>query len=290
VEGRPNRVKQLVGVRETGGEYFRAMGIPLIAGRYLDDRDIEPRANVSPQSVVVSESFAIRYFPGQSALGRRLKVNGGGWGSGWSAIVGVIGDVRHSSLEEAPEPIVYYQNGLADSVAVRTIGPPGAVIPAIRKAVSDLNAGVTVTDVQTMSRYVDQASARRRFQTVVLRTFAGIALLLALFGLYALLSYAVRQRTAEIGVRMTMGASRSAIIRMVALYGFKLASAGLAIGVCLALALTHAMASFIYGVPAVDPPTFVAVPAAIIAVAVAACIAPAWRAACIDPVDALRRQ
>jgi ABC-type antimicrobial peptide transport system permease subunit len=155
---------------------------------------------------------------------------------------------------------------------------------------SALNAGVTLTDIQTMNQYVDQAAARRRFQTVALTSFAGVAVFLALVGLYGLLSYAVMQRTAEIGVRMTMGASRAAVVGIVVRYGLKLTSAGLAIGVCLALALTRAVASFLYGVRAVDPITFIAVPAFIIAVAVIACIAPAWRAACVDPVSALRRQ
>jgi predicted permease len=286
VEGRPNRLKQLASARETGGEYFRAMHIPLIAGRYVDDNDIPASSAAWPKAVVVSDSFAKRYFPSQKAVGHRLRING----SPWSPIVGVVGDVRHSSLEEAPEPIVYCQNGLADSVAIRTFGAPEAIVASIRRAVSEFHAGFTVTDVQTMNHYVDQATARRRFQTVTLTSFAGVAGLLALVGLYGLLSYAVGQRTAEIGVRVTMGASRSAVIRMVALYGLKLATAGLTIGVCLAFALTRAMASFLYGVRAVDPLTFVAVPAFIIVVAVTACIAPAWKAACIDPVSALRHQ
>ncbi len=286
IEGRPNSLKHLASVRETGGEYFRAMQIPLIAGRYLDDNDITASTAAWPKAVVVSDNFAKRYFPGQNAVGHRLRING----SPWSPIVGVVGDVRHSSLEEAPEPIVYCQNGLADSVAIRTIGPPEAIVASIRKAASDLSAGFTVTDVQTMDRYIDQASARRRFQTVVLTSFAGVAMVLALVGLYGLLSYAVRQRTAEIGVRMTLGASRSAVVGMIVFHGLRLTSAGLVIGVCAAVVLTRAMASFLYGVRAVDPLTFVAVPAFVIAVAVVACIVPAWKAACIDPVSALRHQ
>lgn len=286
VEGRPSRLKELASGRETGGEYFRAMQIPLLAGRYLDDNDIAAGAAQWPKAVAVSESFARRYFPGRNAVGHRLRING----SPWSPIVGVVGDVRHSSLEEAPEPIVYCQNGLADSVAIRTVGAPEAIVRSIQGVVTGFHAGFTVADVQTMSRYVDQAAARRRFQTVALTSLAGVAVLLALVGLYGLLSYAVRQRTAEIGVRVAMGASRNAVIRMVALYGLKLASAGLAIGLCLALALTRAMASFVYGIRAADPLTFAAVPAFTIAVAVIACIAPSWKAASIDPVVALRQQ
>jgi putative ABC transport system permease protein len=290
VEGYRSHLKEFESVRETGGEYFRAMQIPLIAGRYLTDGDIEPRTDVMPHAVVVSKSFAKHYFPGRDAVGRRLRINAGGWGSGWSTLVGVVGDIRHTNLEEAPAPIIYVQNGVADSLVIRTIGPPDAIIPSIRRVVSSLKAGIALTDVQTMGQYVDQAAARRRFQTVALTSFAGVAVFLALVGLYGLLSYAVRQRTQEIGVRMALGASRGAVVGMVVLYGLKLTSAGLAIGVCLSLALTRVVASFLYGVGAVDPVTFTAVPALVIAVAVAACITPAWSAACIDPVSALRQQ
>jgi predicted permease len=286
IEGQPSRLKHLASVRETGAEYFRAMQVPLIAGRYLHDNDIAASTAGWPKAVVVSGNFAKRYFRGQNAVGHRLRING----SPWSPIVGVVGDVRHSSLEEAPEPIVYCQNGLADSVAIQTIGPSEAIVASIRKTASDLSAGFTVTDVQTMDRYIDQASSRRRFQTVVLTSFAGVAMVLALVGLYGLLSYGVRQRTAEIGVRMALGATRRVVVAMIVFHGLRLTSAGLVIGVCAALALTRAMASFLYGVRAVDPLTFVAVPVFVIAVAAVACMVPAWKAACIDPVSALRHQ
>jgi predicted permease len=285
-EGYVSHLHQWTSVCVTAGEYFRAMQIPLIAGRYLNDSDIPAPSTGWLKTVVVSKSFAKHYFPGRDAVGHRVRVND----SRWSTIVGVVGDVRNSSLEEAPPPTVYSQGGVADSVVVRTIGPPDAIIPSIRRAVSALNAGVTLTDIQTMNQYVDQASALRRFQTVALTSFAGAAVFLALVGFYGLLSYAVTQRTAEIGVRVAMGASPSAIVGMVVRYGLKLTSAGLAIGVCLGLALTRAVAGFLYGVRAVDPITFLAVPAFIIAVAVIACIVPAWRAACIDPVRALKQQ
>lgn len=281
-----SHLHQWASVCVTAGEYFRAMQIPLIAGRYLNDSDIPAPSTGWLKTVVVSKSFAKHYFPGRDPVGHRVRVND----SRWSTIVGVVGDVRNSSLEEAPPPTVYSQNGVADIVMIRTIGPPDAIIPSIRRAVSAFNAGIALTDIQTMNQYVDQAAARRRFQTVALTSFAGVAVFLALIGLYGLLSYAVMQRTAEIGVRMAMGASRSAVVGMVVRYGLKLTSAGLAIGVCLALALTRAVESFLYGVRAIDPITFVAVPAFIVAVAIIACIAPAWRAACIDPVRALRRQ
>ncbi len=286
VEGYTSKLKQWVRARGTAGEYFRAMQIPLIAGRYLNDGDIAAKPFEMEENVVVSESFAKRYFPGRNALGHRLGING----PAKSTIVGIVGDVRHSSLEEAPEPIVYAQNGLADSVAIRALGSPESIVASIRREVNAFAAGAAVTDVQTMSQYVDQAAARRRFQTVALTAFAGVAVFLTLVGLYGLIAYAVKQRTAEIGVRMALGATEGAMLRMVVLSGLKLTLAGLGIGICLALALARGMAGFIYGIPAIDPVTFLAVPAFMITVSVMACVAPALRAARIDPVDALRQQ
>ncbi|HLN00549.1 MAG TPA: ABC transporter permease [Bryobacteraceae bacterium] len=286
VEGYTSKLQQWVRARGTAGEYFRAMQIPLIAGRYLNDSDVSAKPFEMEESVVVSESFAKRYFPGRNALGHRLGINGPAKGT----IVGIVGDVRHSSLEEAPQPIVYAQNGLADSVVIRTFGSPEAIVASVRKEVSAFGAGAAVTDVQTMSQYVDQAAARRRFQTVALAAFAGVAVFLTLVGLYGLIAYAVRQRTAEIGVRMALGATSGAMLRMVILSGLKLTLAGLGIGVCLALVVARGMAGFVYGIPAIDPVTFLIVPAFMIAVTMIACIAPAWKAARIDPVDALRQQ
>jgi predicted permease len=260
VEGCTSKLKQWVRARGTAGEYFRAIQIPLIAGRYLDDADIAAKPFEMEESVVVSESFAKCYFPGRNALGRRLGING----PAKSTIVGIVGDVRHSSLEEAPEPIVYAQNGSADSVVIQTLGSPESIVASVRKEVTAFGAGSTLTDIQTMSQYVGQAAARRRFQTVALTAFAGVAVFLTLVGLYGLISFAVRQRTAEIGVRMALGATPGAMIRMVVLSGFKLTFAGLAIGVCSALALVQGMATFIYGIPAIDPVTFLGVPAFIL--------------------------
>jgi putative ABC transport system permease protein len=286
VEGYVSEQKQLVAVRETAGEYFPAMQIPLIAGRYLNDGDISTDPKQRPWTVLVSESFARHYFQGRPAPGHRLRVNGGRW----STIVGVVGDVRHASVEELPEPIVYYQNGVADSVAIRTAGTPDKIIHLVRSAVAAVSPELSVIDIQTMNGYVDQATARRRFQTVALASFAAVAVFLALVGFYGVLSYAVLQRTAELGVRIALGASRRAVIGMVIRYGLTLTSAGLALGLSAALLLTRALASFLYGVRPVDPVTFIAIPALAIAVAVIACIAPAWRAARVDPVSALRQQ
>jgi ABC-type antimicrobial peptide transport system permease subunit len=141
-----------------------------------------------------------------------------------------------------------------------------------------------------MSQYVDQAAARRRFQTVALNSICWCSGVLTLVGFYGLIAYSVRQRTAEIGVRMALGATAGEMLRMVILSGLKLTLAGLGIGVCSALALARGMATFIYGIPAIDPVTFPGVPAFMLAITFIACVFPAWKAAQIDPVDALRQQ
>ncbi len=287
VDGYVSKRMETVSVRETAGDYFRAMQIPLLSGRYLQDSDVQVLApDAYPRLALVSESFAKRYFPGRNPVGHRLRINK----SAWARIVGEVGDVRHTSLEEDPEPIVYYQNGLADSVAIRTTGPPASVIASIRNAVRLLAHGASVTDIRTMSSYVDEASARRRFQTTALTMFAGAAVLLTLVGLHGLLSFAVRQRTAEIGIRMAVGASSGAILKMIVGYGLRLSVIGIAIGTCLAFTLARAMTSFLYGVQAIDLETFVFVPSLILLVALIACIAPAWKAARIEPVRVLGQQ
>ena len=171
-----------------------------------------------------------------------------------------------------------------------TFGSPEAIVASVPKEVTAFGAGSTLTDIQTMSQYVDQAAARRSIQTVALTAFACVAVFLTLVGLYGPIAYAVRQRTAELGVRMALGATPGAMIRMVILSGLKLTFAGLAIGACSALALARGMETFIYGIPAIDPVTFLGVPVFMLATTFIACIFPAWKAAQIDPVNALRQQ
>jgi predicted permease len=285
VEGYVNPIRQTANVRSTAGEYFQAMRIPLLAGRYLDDRDIPKKPN-PPRNCVASNSFAKRYFSGRNPIGRRIQVNE----LGWSTIVGIVGDVRHSSLERAPEPTIYVQDGNADSVVVQTRAPRETVIASIKKAAKSVDNRFTVTDIHTMDQYVQKASAHRRFQTAVLTSFATLSILLGLIGLYGLLSYAVRQRKAEIGIRMALGASRGAVVAMIGSYGLRLASAGLFIGGFFALGLTKVMARFLYGVRPIDPLTFIAVSVLTITVATVASVTPALKAAFIDPANTLREQ
>jgi predicted permease len=285
----PNRINKMVAVRLIAGEYFRAMQIRLIAGRFLNDGDFPESLQTEAQTVLVSESFARLYFPERPVIGRQVRINHGPH-SPWSTIVGVVADVRHVDLEQGTRPTVYQPSWLADVVAIRTTLPRDSVITSVRKILAGIDPGIALDDVESMGQRVSEAISHRRFQTVLLASFAGIAVFLALAGLYGLLSFAVRQRTAEIGVRMALGASPGAILGMIVRSGLTLAAAGLAIGLIAAFAVTRWIASLLYGVNAADPVTFIAVPIFILAVAVVACLVPASKAARIDPVEALRWQ
>lgn len=288
VEGYDNRPNQTAGWRRVAGDFFGAMQIPLIAGRYLTPDDMPDRPTPVPRAVVVNETFARVYFYGRSALGGH--VQRGAPGVVWSTIVGVVADVRHSNLETPPTPTLYEPSSDVSSLAIRTTLPPDAMISAVRHAVRESGLPFLLADIQTMRERTSEAEARRRFQTVLLAAFAGIAVFLALVGLYGLLSYAVRQRTAEIGVRMALGAQRSQVVGMVLRHGLMLTAAGLLIGLPLASTLARWSASPIYGIHVLDPVTFIAVPVLMMAAAALACVLPAWKASQVDPVSSLRHQ
>ena len=288
VDGYPNRPNQSAAWRETAGDYFQAMQMRLIAGRFLNSGDIPAQPSAVPPAVVVSESFARVFFPGGKAIGGR--VQRGEPGKVWSTVVGVVADVRHTNIEKSPQPTLYEPSWFADSLAIRTALPPEAVVSSIRNVVHGVDPAIALSDIQTMRQRTTEAASRRRFQTVLLAAFAGIAVFLALVGLYGLLSYAVRQRTTEIGVRMALGAGRGAVVGLVVRHGLMLTGAGLAIGLLAAGAVSRSIATLLYGVHAFDPVTFVAVPVFLLVAAFIACFVPAWKAARIDPISALRQQ
>ena len=288
VEGFPNLPNQSVDLRQVGGDYFQAMQIRVIAGRLLAAADNPLQPPQIPAAVVVSEEFARRYFPGGNAVGGH--VQRGAPGNTWSTIVGVVADVRHSSLEKPPDPVIYEPSWLLDSIAIRSALPPGAAVSSLRAVLHAVDPHLALADIQTMSERTGAAESRRRFQTVLLTAFAAMALFLALFGLTGLLSYAVRQRTAEIGVRIALGARRGAVIGMVVRHGLTLTISGLSIGLLAAAALAKAMASILYGVRVFDPLTFVAVPLLLLLAAGIASLLPAWKASRVDPIAALRAE
>jgi putative ABC transport system permease protein len=235
---------------------------------------------------MISQSFAHRFFPGQSAVGRRLRA------SGWRTIVGVVADVRQKSLDMPPPMQVYLplwqdSSDSADLV-VRTSLPPERVASTLRGLVRGLDPALALADTRTMGQLVSEAGAGHRFQTIVLTAFGSVALFLSLVGLYSLMAWTVQQRTAEIGVRMALGAQRRGVMWMVLKQGAGLWLSGMTAGFAAAWGLTRWLRSFLFEVQPTDSPTFLVVAILFSAAAVAACYVPAQRATQVDPVISLR--
>jgi predicted permease len=291
VEGYPFDKTVFFEERSVSPGYFAAMGMPLIEGRSFTEHE----TSAGPRIAIVSRSFAKRYFPAESAIGKHFsnydETTGATSGSSWT-IVGVVADVRQMNLDTTPPMQIYtplWAGGVNSlSIVARTNVSADQLGADMRAIVRDLDRNVAVADVHTMNQLVSAAMAERRFQTALLTSFGGFALFLSLVGLYAMLAYSVRQRTAEIGVRMALGAQRSSVMRMVLREGLSLALAGLSLGMACAWILTRSMSSLLFEVKPLDATTFSAVPALFCAVTLAACYLPARRATRVDPMVALR--
>jgi putative ABC transport system permease protein len=264
--------------------YFRAMGQPLLQGREMDWSDAQP-------TIVLSESAARAFWPGESALGHRIAIGADALGN---EIVGVAGDTRRTSLSTPPVPVVYvamqrYAALLRSaSLVVRGRGDIATIVAATRGAVHDVDPALPLYSVQTMQEVVDQSIAQPRLEASLMTLFGMVALLLAGFGLYAVISYSVVHRQQELGVRMALGATRHDVLRLVLSEGAALAAIGIAIGVVGALGATRLMESWLFGVSRTDVPTYVAVAAGLLAIALVACYAPARRATKVDPLIVMR--
>ena len=274
--------------RVGSANYLQTMGMRLVEGRLFTDADI-----VSPNPpFVINESFARHYWPKESALGHRISFNRPV--PIWRTIVGVVADVRERGYELAMKPELYspitpVNDGYTpDYLVIRTKGEPTALAPGARRVIASIDPEQPVSELRTMDAIVDLNVADREQQMELLGAFAGLALLLASIGLYGVLSYAVTQRSREIGLRMALGASASSVIRMIVGRGLALTGIGLAIGLVTAWAATRAMKNLLYGVGATDPFTFAAVAGLLGFIALIACWAPARRASRLDPVVVLR--
>jgi predicted permease len=280
VEGHPFDEKTSFETRTVTPRYFAAMGTPLLEGRDFGNGDAAGRTPV----LIVSRSFERRYFPGGSALGRRVRT------SGWRTIVGVVADVRMRGLDNTPPMQIYlplWQSATNSAdIVIRGMTPERAAA-IVRGLVRNIDPALAVADVQTMDQLVSGASAERRFQTLVLTAFGGISLFLSLLGLYALMAYSVQRRTAEIGIRLALGAQRSAVMRLVLRQGAALWLPGMALGFAGAWSVMRWMRSLLFEVQPGDPLTFAGVAALFCAVAVIACYLPARRATQVDPVISL---
>jgi putative ABC transport system permease protein len=293
IEGRPVAPKDEPSADffTTGVGYFRAMGIPIIKGRDFDDRD----KHGSTPVIIVTETFARRFFPNEDAIGKRIQPGIStieGEKSTMREIVGVVGDVRNRTLNTEPKPAYYVPqtqvpfNQLV--VVVKTSGEPHSLIPTATKEVAAMDADIPLFSVKSMEEYMSASVAAPRFNTTLLSIFAGVALVLTIVGLYGVMSYSVVQRTNEIGIRLALGAQSRDVLLMIVKQGSKLIIVGLVLGLAGAFAATRVIASLLFGVTTKDPFTFVAASVLLAIVALLACYVPAWRATKVDPLEALR--
>ncbi|MGA9882540.1 MAG: ABC transporter permease [Candidatus Acidiferrales bacterium] len=277
-------------------DYLKAMGIPLIRGRFINAQD----TGHSPFVIVIDQEFAKLYFPGQDPIGRRVNfsiLNTSG------EIVGIVGHVKQWGLDEganAPVRAQFYFpiSQIPDQFfpllargggfVARTQGSPDAEMKTIRSALHEVNSQIVVYEVKTMNSIISDSLAARRFSMILLAIFAALALALSCIGIYGVLSYLAGQRAHEIGVRMALGAQPSQVLRLILGQGAKMALIGIAVGLAASLALTRLMAKMLFGISAYDPLTFLGVAALLIVVALAACYIPARRAMRVDPMIALR--
>jgi predicted permease len=292
VEGREHGPGQDANARQASTGYMETMGIKLRRGRFFDDRDVAQSQPVS----IINETMAHQYWPGGDALGKRFKLGNPDSQMPWVTVVGVIGDVKEMGLEAPAKAEMFFPyqqmpdtfwNSPRD-LTVRTSGDPLSVAAAVRQSVWSVDRSQPVSNIRTMDEVLGEEVAQRRIGMTLLAAFAALALLLASLGIYGVLSYAVAQRTQEIGIRMALGADRKDVLRMVVADGIRLAAAGIAIGLGVSFALTRLMAGLLFGVSASDPRTLGAVTLLLIAVVLVACYVPARRAAKVDPMIALR--
>jgi putative ABC transport system permease protein len=270
-------------------EYLRALGVPLLRGRELNKFD---KADAAPVALV-NNSMAARNWPTEDPVGKKITFAVSGRAL-TCEVVGVVGDVRPNGLDSAPRLEIYlpYAQSPASLVTwvVRTTGDPLKELSAIKEKIREGNPTQTFLSIATMDQLVDRTITQRRFNLMLLGSFAALALILAAVGLYGLISYTTAQRTHEIGIRMALGARTGDVLRLVIGQGIKLALIGVIIGMGGALVVTRLMRSLLFGVSAIDPLTFVAVAMSLTLVALAACWLPAWRATKVDPLMALRTE
>jgi len=291
VEGHPLGAADTphVHFRGVGLDYFRTMGIPLLSGRAFRAEDTAGKTNVA----IVNQKFVEQTFPHENPLGKRFKPGVGSDGKEpWREIVGVVGDVKHQGLDRGDTAECYVpedQIGFSTMAGVvRTNLSAASLIPAVRDAVKSLDPDVPIYGVKTMDDYVAESVTLPRLDSTLVGIFGGLALALAVVGIYGVMSYGVAQRTNEIGIRLTLGAQPADVLKLVLKQGLGIALLGVAIGTVGAFGVSHLLAKLLFGVSASDPVVFAGAAAVLVACALAASYVPAWRAARVDPMVALR--
>jgi putative ABC transport system permease protein len=288
----PDRERPRAQLSIASPQTFRALGIPVMAGRVFTDADVED----APRVVIVNESLAKKYWPGENALGKRITFDQRTETTNpeWSTVVAVVGDTRIKSLEQAPQPTVYFSYHQFSlpfmTVVVRGTSDTAAVARELRTHLRALDPNLPLDEVRTLQTSASQSAAQPRFRTYVLASFAAISLLLAAVGLYGLMSYSVTQRVREIGVRMALGARPGDVLRLVVSEGMTLVALGAVAGVGAALAAGRLLGAMLFGVSATDPLTYAVVIGVLTIVASVACSLPALRAARVNPMSALRSE
>jgi len=295
IEGRPwnpnGSVRQIAHTTATGVDYFHTMGIPLLAGRVFSPADTMD----APQVAVINQTLARGFFPRGDAIGHRILVGAPQPGARWMTIVGIIGDLRTGALDQAPMPQFYWpvaqqRPPRAVSIVLRTVNEPLEMAREAAGVIRLIDPDQPVYDVTTMEKRVEESAGQPRFQTVLLGFFAIAALFLAAVGIYGVVAHSTAQRTKEIGIRMALGADATWVVASVLADGLRPVLVGVAIGFAGAVVLTRLLSSVLYQVTPHDPLTFGGAVVVLAGIAAAACVAPARRAALVDPMNALREE
>ena len=293
IDGRPvaRKDQPSADVFLTEPDYFRTMGVPVLKGRDFELRDDH---NSTPV-VIVSDTFARQFFPGENAIGKRIKPGISSWEDDpaqMREIIGVVADIRNRALNTEPKPVYYLPQSQVPfselTVVVKTSNDPRALVGSVTREVQAMDSDLPVFSVKTMDEYVSSSVAAPRFNTTLLSIFAIVALVLTVIGLYGVMSYSVAQRTNEIGIRMALGAQTRDVLGLIVKDGVKIVVIGLLLGMGGALALTRLLETLLFGVTTRDPVTFLFIAGLLSLVAMLACCIPALRATRVDPLEALR--
>lgn len=290
-----HRRLQLAEEMSVSPDYFRALGIPLIQGRFFSTSD-RVEGEKDPMIVIINETMAKQYFGAKSPIGSRIQTGDPSPSSPWETIVGVVGDVKYSGLDSPSEPAIYVpynENSWAGwargmYLVVRGGGSPQQIVPAIRAELASMDGTLPLGRVRTMDERMDESLVQQRFRTWLVSGFAALALLLSVIGLYAIISYSVSQRTREIGVRVALGARPGDVMGMVVGEGLKLLLFGLLLGWIGAFSATRVMRSLLYSTSSTDVASFATTSVILIFAALLASYIPARRATHVDPMVALR--
>ncbi len=288
IEGRPAApgANGAAGFRRSLPNYFRMMGIPLLRGREFDERDDGVNKD---RVVIINDRFARQFWPNEDPIGKRIKI-GPPENNPWLTIVGVVRNIHQTGLENPIGFTVYeplaQSVGNGEEVAIRTQGDPSTVISEVRNEMHRIEPTALVDNFATMDQRIEESVSPRKLNLFLFGLFSGLALVLATIGLYGVVAYSVGQRTQEFGIRMALGAQRSDVVRLVLTQGLKLALAGTAIGIAVALALSRVLRQLLFGVRPADPVTIAGVAILLTFVALAACWLPAFRASRIEPTQA----